>query len=116
MTMDRGLVELAHFDGEPLARLAESRLQEAGIACVVRPVGVGPGGWGQAAAIPHGLWVRLADKDAARDVLELPAPVRDGATRRALPGTSRVALIAVVIAVLAVVVSVADRLVERLLR
>jgi hypothetical protein len=116
MTMDKGLVELAHFDGEPLARLAESRLREAGIDSVVRPMGAGPGGWGQAAAMPYGMWVRPADEAAARDVLELPAPAGDGATRRALAGTSRVALIAVVIAVFALVISVADRILERLLR
>lgn len=114
--MDKGLLELAHFDGEPLARLAESRLQEAGIACVVRPVGAGPGGWGQAAAMPYGLWVRPSDEAAARDVLELPAPAGNGATRRVLPAASRVALIAVVIVVFALVVSVADRILERLLR
>lgn len=114
--MDKGLVELAHFDGEPLARLAESRLQEAGITCVVRPMGAGPGGWGQAAGMAYGLWVRPSDEAAARDALELPMLASDGATRRVLPATPRVALIAVVIAVLALVVSVADRLFERLLR
>lgn len=114
--MDKGLVELAHFDGEPLARLAESRLEEAGIACVVRPVGAGPGGWGQAAGMAYVLWVRPSDEVAARDVLELPAPANEGATRRASPATSRVALIALVIALLALVVSAADRILERLLR
>lgn len=64
-------VKLAILGSEPLARLTEQRLRQENIPCVVRSLGVGPGGWGPAANIPHAIYVRASDEMNAREVLEL---------------------------------------------
>lgn len=115
MKSGSALVQIADFEGEPLARLAESRLREVGIASVVRPLGPGPGGWGQAAALPYGLWVQPEDEGIAREVLALPPPAVGGAPRR-LTTTSRVAFLVVLLALLALGASFADRVLELLFR
>ncbi len=65
-------IKLTVYDNEPLARLAQQRLQQEDVPCVVRSLGVGPGGWGVATYLPHGLYVGAADEMKARDILELP--------------------------------------------
>ena len=69
------------YDNEPLARLAQQRLQQEEIACMVRSLGAGPGGWGVATYLPHGLYVKVSDEMQARQILDLlPAEIeeRDG--------------------------------------
>lgn len=68
----RGPVRLTVVRSEPLARLAEQRLRQEGINCMVRALGAGPGGWGTAADLPYGLYVKQADEMRARQLLELP--------------------------------------------
>ena len=41
-------VRLTAFDNEPMARLAEQRLGQIGIPCLIRPLRAGPGLWGSA--------------------------------------------------------------------
>jgi hypothetical protein len=65
-------VRLTIFDNEPLARLAEQRLQQEGIPCMVRSLQGGPGVWGSTFNLPHGLYVYQSDEMRARDVLDLP--------------------------------------------
>lgn len=60
------------FPCEPLARLAASRLVEAGIPCLVRSEGVGPGAWGSAANLPYSILVPEGEQWRAREVLGLP--------------------------------------------
>ena len=67
-------VRLTVFDNEPMARLAEQRLRQMGIPCLIRSLRGGPGLWGSAYNLPHDLYVFLSDEDAARDVLELVPP------------------------------------------
>jgi hypothetical protein len=108
-------VRVAVFEGEPLARLAAQRLQEAGVPCVVHSIGVGPGGWGMAANLPYAVSVLPADQRRAREVLELPPaeiPEREGVPQRR---PTRMALVLLLIAA-AVLLSVADRLFEAILR
>ncbi|MSP79263.1 MAG: hypothetical protein EXR67_06925 [Dehalococcoidia bacterium] len=63
------LVKIAYHETEPWARLGESRLKEAGIPCLLRSKGVGPGAFGVLSVLPYSLWVRQEDEAAARDVL-----------------------------------------------
>lgn len=101
-------VQLTILDNEPMARLAEQRLQQEGIPCLVRSLQGGPGVWGSAFNLPHGLYVYQSDEMRARDVLDLP-PLE--ITEREGNGTStghqaKLWLIVVVLAiVLALIIS-----------
>jgi len=65
-------IKLIVFDNEPLAYLAQQRLQEEAIPCMVRSLGAGPGGWGVATNLPHAIYVHAVDEMKAREVLDLP--------------------------------------------
>ena len=74
-------IRLTVFENEPLARMAEQRLKQEGIHCLVRSLGSGPGGWGMATNLPHAIYVMETDHVRACDVLDLaPAEIaeRDG--------------------------------------
>ena len=74
----RKQVRLTVVENEPLARLAEQRLQQENIPCVVRSLGAGPGGWGVATNLPHAIYVKSADEMRARQVLDLsPAEISE---------------------------------------
>ncbi len=64
-------VRLTVFDNEPMARLAEQRLRQAGIRCVIRSLRGGPGLWGSAYNLPHDVCVYESDRMLAGEVLEL---------------------------------------------
>ena len=66
----RKQVSLRVFDNEPTARMAEQRLQNEGIPCLVRSLRGGPGLWGTAYNLPHDLLVYEGDEPRAREVLE----------------------------------------------
>ena len=71
-------IKLIVLDNEPLARLAEQRLQQEDIRCVVRALGAGPGGWGVATNLPHAIFVKSHDEMRARQVLDLaPAEIAE---------------------------------------
>ena len=67
----RSQVRLTVFENEPLALLAQQRLQQESIPCVVRSLGAGPGGWGVATNLPHAIYVNTADEMRARQALDL---------------------------------------------
>ena len=67
-------VRLSIFDNEPMAQMAEQRLRSEGIPAMVRSLHGGPGLWGSAFNLPHGLYVFQADEMDARDVLGMPPP------------------------------------------
>ena len=74
-------VRLTVFDNEPFARLAEQRLQQAGIPCFIRSLRGGPGLWGSAYNLPHDLYVYASDETPAREVLDLvPLGSEEGET------------------------------------
>jgi hypothetical protein len=54
---------------EPIARLWEQVLQDAGIPVLVRPGGPGAGAWGSVATFEHGLFVREGDLERAREII-----------------------------------------------
>ena len=68
----RKQVSLRVFDNEPTARMAEQRLNQEGIPCLVRSLRGGPGLWGTAYNLPHDLLVYEGDEMLAREVLEIP--------------------------------------------
>ena len=98
-------VQLIVYDNEPLARLAQQRLQQEDVPCIVRSLGVGPGGWGVATYLPHGLYVEASDQMRAREILELPpaeVSERDGASPRT-PIKLHPALVVVLLIVVAAI-------------
>ena len=105
-------VTLEVYSSEPLARMAANRLESEGIPCMVRAVGVGPGGWGLAANVPHALDTWQEDVVHAREVLNLmPAEIEERLRQNADPPTSipRLLMLGVlVIVAVALVVQAAD--------
>ncbi len=67
----RKQVRLAVFDNEPMARLAEQRLWQSDIPCMIRSLRGGPGLWGSSYNLPHDLYVFETDRARALEVLEL---------------------------------------------
>ena len=67
----RKQVRLTVFDNEPMARLAEQRLRQSNIPCLIRSLRGGPGLWGSSYNLPHDLYVYETDRVLAREVLEL---------------------------------------------
>lgn len=98
-------IRLTAFENEPLARMAEQRLKQEGIHCLVRSLGSGPGGWGMTTNLPHAIYVMETDHIRACDVLNLaPAEIaeRDGLSdarvqRRSSPTLGILLIIAVAI-------------------
>ena len=77
-------VQLTVFDNEPEARMAEQRLFQEGIPCVTKSLGGGPGLWGTAYNLPHGVYVYEEDATQARELLGLDAEgvtLGDGSSR-----------------------------------
>lgn len=64
-------VMLHTYDNEPTARMAEQRLRSVGVPSMVRSLHGGPGLWGSAFNLPHGLYVFETDESKAREVLGL---------------------------------------------
>jgi hypothetical protein len=94
-------VTLEVYSSEPLARMAAGWLDLEGIQCMVRAVGVGPGGWGVAANIPHALDTWESDAVLAREILELMPAEIDELLHSTEPPSSRFPV--VILAVLAIV-------------
>lgn len=67
-------VRLTTFNNEPMARLAEQRLRQAGIPCFIRSLHGGPGLWGSAYNLPHALYVHQDREMQARETLDLAPP------------------------------------------
>tara|TARA_B100000315_G_scaffold1024_1_gene954 strand:- start:4459 stop:4824 length:366 start_codon:yes stop_codon:yes gene_type:complete len=105
-------VRLTLFDNEPMARLAEQRLRQAGIRCVIRSLRGGPGLWGSAYNLPHDLCVFESDQMRAREVLDLaPRELQERERLGAAPGSRStlwlvVAGIIIAVLVLGIVVPV----------
>ena len=108
-------VRLAIFNNEPMVRLAEQRLQQAGIPCLSRSLRGGPGLWGSAYNLPHDLYVYQADEMEAREVLDLePQEIEERDTQdRPSSGTGPrlgVNLLIAVALVVAIIVPIVVRL------
>jgi len=64
------LVYLATAPNEPIARLWEQILAEAGIRALVQSGGPGFGAWGSVATFSHDLFVLEADLERAQAVMQ----------------------------------------------
>ena len=110
-------VTLEVYSSEPLARMAAGRLELEGIQCMVRAVGIGPGGWGVAANVPHGLDAWEDDAVLAREILELmPAEIED-CMRETVGARTRfpmVVLAVLGIVTVAIVIQAADAIFGRI--
>lgn len=71
-------VMLHAYDNEPTARMAEQRLRSAGVPAMVRSLQGGPGLWGTAYNMPHGLYVFETDASRAREFLGLESAHSQG--------------------------------------
>ena len=112
-------VTLEVYLSEPLARMAAQRLELEGIQCMVRAVGIGPGGWGVAANVPHALDTWEEDAVQARQILELmPAEINERLRATQGPPSRFPALVLVVFIIVAgaIIIQVADALFGRLFR
>jgi hypothetical protein len=67
---------------EPLALLTKQVLEGEGIGVLLKPIGPGYGGWGNANNLMHDVYVLEGDEEQARDLLDT---VNDGG-RLVLPG------------------------------
>ena len=104
----RKQVRLTVYDNEPMARMAEQRLWQSGIPCVIRSLRGGPGLWGSAYNLPHDLCVYENDEARARRVLGLPQPFEgetDVSANRSRRWLWLVLVIAAVVLVLGIVLS-----------
>jgi hypothetical protein len=96
----RKQVRLTTFNNEPLARLAEQRLQQEGIPCLVRSLQGGPGLWGSAYNLPHSLYVYQSDEMRAREVLDLtPLEIIERDCTEAGGGKTKLWLLGIVITI-----------------
>jgi hypothetical protein len=68
--MPDDIVQLAAAPNEPIARMWEEMLNDAGVPVLVRPGGPGFGGWGSVATFEHFLYVRPQDLQRAQQIME----------------------------------------------
>lgn len=92
------------FDNEPLARLAEQRLRQEGIPCLVRSLQGGPGLWGSAYNLPHAIYVYQSDEMRAREVLDL-VPLEVVERERAASGPSRQPRVWLIVLIIGIVLA-----------
>ena len=112
-------VRLTIFENEPLARLAEQRLNQESIPCLVRCLGAGAGGLGVATNLPHAIYVNSDDEMGARLVLELvPAEIaeREGQPSRPRYRLSVMVVVVLIVTAAALLFGVAELLIDRLVR
>jgi hypothetical protein len=72
---EQRIVRVTTARNEPLALLTRQVLEGEGIRVMLKPIGPGYGGWGNANNLMHDVYVLEGDEQRAREVLET---VRDG--------------------------------------
>ena len=115
---NRRQVRLTIFENEPLARLAEQRLRQENIPCVVRSLGAGPVQLG-ASYQPHTIYVKVGDEMGAREVLNLvPAEIaeREGSAAPSVYHPSVIVVVLLVVVAASLIFGTLELLVNRILR
>ena len=64
------IVRISTARNEPMARLTQQVLESEGIRVLLKPIGPGYGGWGNANNLMHDVYVLEGDATRAREVLE----------------------------------------------
>lgn len=64
------IVRITTARNEPMAQLTQQVLEGEGIKVLLKPIGPGYGGWGNANNLMHDVYVLEGDAERARDVLE----------------------------------------------
>ena len=116
---NRKQVRLTVLENEPLARLAEQRLHQESIPCVVRSLGAGPGGWGAVTNLPHAIYVTASDEMRARQVLDLsPAEIeeREGQQSYSRFHPSTMIIVLLIIAMAALLFGTVEMVINRMIR
>ena len=67
---DQKIVRVTTARNEPLARLTQQVLEGEGIGVLLKPIGPGYGGWGNANNLMHDVYVLEGDADRAREILD----------------------------------------------
>lgn len=67
---DQKIVRVTTARNEPLARLTQQVLEGEGIGVLLKPIGPGYGGWGNANNLMHDVYVLEGDADHAREILD----------------------------------------------
>lgn len=67
---DQKIVRVTTVRNEPLAQLTQQVLEGEGIGVLLKPIGPGYGGWGNANNLMHDVYVLEGDADRAREILE----------------------------------------------
>ena len=71
---DEPIVYLATVANEPLARMWQEILQDAGIRVMLKPLGPGYGAWASAATFEHELYVLKSQLARAQEIIEEVEP------------------------------------------
>ena len=114
-----GRVRLTVVANEPLGRLAEQRLMQENIPCLLRSLGGGGGVWQVGTNLPHALYVKAADEMRARQVLDLdPAEIieRERPLSRPAYHLSTTVVIMLIIAVAVLLFGPVERAINELIR
>jgi hypothetical protein len=64
------IVRVMTARNEPMAKLTQQVLEGEGIHVLLKPIGPGYGGWGNANNLMHDIYVLEGDEDRAREVLD----------------------------------------------
>ena len=64
------IVRITTAPNEPLARLTQQVLEGEGIGVLLKPIGPGYGGWGNANNLMHDVYVLEGDAERAREILD----------------------------------------------
>ena len=73
---EQHIVRVTSAPNEPMARLTQQVLEGEGIGVLLKPVGPGYGGWGNANNLMHDVYVLEGDVDRAREIID---SIGDGA-------------------------------------
>ena len=74
---EQRIVRITTARNEPMALLTKQVLEGEGIGVLLKPIGVGYGGWGNANNLMHDVYVLEGDESHAREVLESVADGHD---------------------------------------
>lgn len=67
---DQKIVRVTTAPNEPLARLTQQVLESEGVGVLLKPIGPGYGGWGNANNLMHDVYVLEGDAERAREILD----------------------------------------------